>query len=216
MQDLQETNLNINLSLVEKYPIINNQTGSITLFNLLIVLTITFICLSTVINKIKIIQRSNQISKNYLCMKEYTGELKQHRFVLERANKIIKLSNTGQIVGIFTNPSIAITAQKVKKAAQLAQKTYHFSFLKNLALLFKKGCVFSPSSTKTNFQSKSVLKLQRDNFGLVKRRKKGWSTYSIGTQNILKASFSKNQVEVEESLGAQVARGISSFAQRFL
>jgi hypothetical protein len=146
-------------------------------------------------------------------MKEYTGELKQHKFVLEKANQIIHLANIGKVVGMFTNPALSVTATKVKKASQSAQKIYHFSFLKNLAILYKKGCLFSTSSTKTNFQSKSITNLQRNSLGLVKRRSKGWSVLSVGKQNILKANFSKNQVSVEESFGAQMAKDILNFAQ---
>jgi hypothetical protein len=109
-----------------------------------------------------------------------------------------------------------MTAKKIKKVSQSAQKIYHFSFLKNLALLFKRGCLFSPSSTKTNFQTKVITNLQRNSLGLVKRRKKKWSIYSIGKQNILKTSFLKNQVSVEESLRIQAAKGISNFVLRLL
>jgi len=216
MQDGQTQPLKFNLISKAKYPIIENQSGSITIFNLLILLIITILCMGVLINKVQTIKKSNQLAKNYLCMKELTGELKQHKIVLQKANNIIHLANIGQVVGLITNPSVTMTAKKIKKASQSAQKIYHFSFLNNLALLFKRGCIFSPSSTKTNFQTKVITNLQRNSLGLVKRRQNKWSIYSIGKQNILKTNFSKDQVSVEESLRIQAAKGMSNFVLRLL
>lgn len=188
-----------------------NEKGSVLLFNLCFILILLSISLSVLQNKIKTIKETNQLAINYLCMKNLTGELKQHKYVMNKGNDVIKLANLGKIVGLFTNPAFTVTAQKVKKATQKAQAVYHISYLKNLVFLYRKGCIFSPSSSKTNHLSKSVVKLQRNVLGLVKQRKAPWSILSIGKKNILKVNYKNSTPSTGELSLTQMAKVLSNF-----
>lgn len=194
-----------------------NEKGNILSFNFLIIFLITTLFLGVLVSKINQIKSTNEILKTYLCMKEATGELKQHNSVINTGNNIIHLANLGQVVGIITNPAIAASSKKIKIVTQKAQAIYHISFLKNISLLFKKGCLFSPSIAKTNYLTAKAVRLNRDQLGLVKKRKQNWKFYSVGKENAIQAKYlqGKSTPKSKEVIGFQVAKDLLNFSSPF-
>ena len=153
----------------------NNQKGNITLLSLLLFFLISFIGLNLIQRKLIHMKKTKNLMQNYLCMKEYTGEIKRHNEVLEVTNLGIKAANAGKVLGFFTSPTLVISANKLKSILKKTQTLYHFSFLKKVSSLYLKDCKFSASAFKTNYLSKGFgIKLERDKFGVVKKREKKW------------------------------------------
>lgn len=178
----------------------NNETGNITLFALFTLFSIFYIGSTLLAHKLSSIKQSKNQMQNYLCMKEYTGEIKRHNEVIEITNTGIKAANTGTILGLFTSPALALTAKRLKSLLKRTQDIYHFSFLKKVSSLYSKDCQFTPTAFKTNYQTKSFyLKLSRNQSGTVKERKKEWKVYSGNKSSLLVAKFHNQKLEVKES-----------------
>lgn len=206
-----ELNINtaLNIKSKENFPI-NNQNGNITLFSLLILLIIAFISMTTISHKLTHMKNLNLTLKNYLCMKELTGEIKRHTEVLEFGNKAIHLANIGQVSGIFTGGSTTIAANRLKKLVTQGQNIYHFSYLKNLSTIIAKGCKFSIGAFKTNFRNKALYKLERNSLGIVRQRNKRWKVQTYSKVNTLEANYNKKNLEVRDRSLISMAKDILS------
>jgi hypothetical protein len=172
-----------------------NQTGNITSLGLVIMLSLISIGSILIVRKMNDIKRHSRVFQNFLCTKEAHGLLREHKNFIEITNNIIKVSNLGQMVGLFTNPSVLLTAKKAKLLTQRTQNIYHFSFLNNISSLFRRSCLFSPGIAKTHFETTTMFKLSRDHYGVVKQRRGNWNFSSINQDSQINSQVNAKKMK---------------------
>jgi hypothetical protein len=176
----------------------SNQSGNILSLGLVVILIACSYFSILFLNKLSSIRGQAHILNNFLCAKESNGEIVKHKRSLIRYNNSIRVANSLILVGSMTsNPTISLTAKKLKNSAQQQQSLRHISFLNKMKSLFTKGCHFSPSVVTTYFVTNSIVKLKRDFLGVAIQRKKEWRYISSGKKNTLEILFSPKEIKTK-------------------
>ncbi len=176
-----------------------NEKGNITSLGLVFLLSIISIGSLAIIKKSNDIKRHKRTFQNFLCVKEANGLITSHKKMIELTNNIINLANLGQMVGLITNPAVTINAQRAKTLTQKTQDIYHLSFLKNIATLFNRSCLFTPNVAKTFYQTSAVVKLRRNKSGTVAKRRKEWGYSSGNKSNLIRSKMHLKAIKTQIS-----------------
>jgi hypothetical protein len=178
----------------------NNDIGNITSIGLVFFLAIISIGSISLIKKSNDIKKHKEVFMNFLCVKEAHGVIAQHKETIELTNNIIRIANLGQMIGLFTNPTILIGSKRAKELTQKSQAIYHISFLEKIRSLFTQSCIFTPNIAKTHFETTSVLILERDKSGVVKRRREKWEFSSINKSSLIKSTLTTKTAKTSTTL----------------
>ena len=182
--------------------VINSQKGSALLLYICFIYLIYTIGLHLINNKVSNLNEIKSVSKQYQCVKEYTGEFKQHIKKITQINKLILLTHYSTAASILIPGYGLVTRQSFKNVEQALMKTQdilHVSFLKYLYVLNKKGCSLTPQIYKTPFEH-SGLFLRRNKTNQAKIRQREWNTYIISRHVRLKIIHSQKESKVQELL----------------
>lgn len=171
-----------------RFQITKNQHGNITFSGLCLLFILCTIGLGVIKLKIHNLKATKDKTKQFLCVKEYTGSLKEHFKKIQKINRYIKSLNHSKNASLFL-PGYGLVARSAFKNIEniliKSQNIIHISYLKYLRGLNKKGCSFSAQIYKTPFRHRG-FSLKRNHFNEAIAREKKWSSYIISSSVTLK------------------------------
>lgn len=173
--------------------LINNQTGSTTLFSMLIFLAILVILLTSLRNHLVHYNDHLSAQKALSCLRRYTSLQRKYVNKMSQANRYIKMITIGSwsasLISIIF-PGLSFTKISTKKALTLMknyQKIISFKYLKNKTKLVYPSCPIR-SINLTHYYQLSGLKFKRDRFGATILRRTHWTQKSIA-RKVIFSSF---------------------------
>lgn len=156
----------------------NNQQGNSLFLSLLILMSISFLSLKLINNKLRKIERTRYINQQYLCMKEYNGSTSHFIKHIEVMNNFIILGKAVEYLSTIIPPLrglIYLAAKYGIMTVKGVQNLSLISYLKKYYDYYQKGCYFSPEYFKTPFKH-SFVQFKRSSISqITKRRSKKWT-----------------------------------------
>ena len=185
-----------------KSQVIKSQRGSGLFIYICFILLISLAGLKLINNKLSNLTTMKSITKQYHCVKEYTGEVKKHINKISKINKLILMAHYSKEASILIPGYGFVTRQSLKQVEQALMRTQdliHVSFLKYLFHLNKKGCSLTAHIYKTPFEHNGLF-LSRNKSNQAKIREKKWSTFIVSRHLRLHIIHSKENSKVHELL----------------